>query len=117
MRKWMLIASGVAIIGVTVLVGQALTQDGSKKAAEGAVPQKSAKSRISRVTVYPDSALVTREVEVPEGSGLTELVVTNLPARRQQLAVLRGHRRHPCAEHALPHAGGLRGHPRGRAQA
>ena len=40
---------------------------------------KAAPSRIARVTVYPDSALVTREVEVPAGAGLAELVVTPLP--------------------------------------
>ncbi len=38
-----------------------------------------AASRISHVTVYPDSALVTREVEVPAGAGLVELVVSPLP--------------------------------------
>src|SRR4051812_43862711 len=48
------------------------------KAAEPPVP-KAAPSRIVHVTVYPDSALVTREVEVPPGAGLTELVVTPLP--------------------------------------
>src|SRR5262249_45630164 len=31
------------------------------------------------VTVYPNSALVTREVDVPEGAGNIELVVTPLP--------------------------------------
>src|SRR5207247_2355562 len=45
---------------------------------EGAAP-KIASSRITHVTVYPDSALVTRDVEVPEGKGLFELVVTPLP--------------------------------------
>ncbi len=78
MRKWLLFA-GAAVVGVTVLVGHALTQ--GDKTAVGTVPQKSAKSRIAKVTVYPNSALVTREVEVPEGTGLTELVVANLPVR------------------------------------
>src|SRR5262245_2638229 len=36
-------------------------------------------SRITHVTIYPDSALVTREVEVPAGNGLHELVVNPLP--------------------------------------
>src|SRR5262245_20604729 len=36
-------------------------------------------SKITHVTIYPDSALVTREVEVPAGNGLHELVVNPLP--------------------------------------
>jgi uncharacterized protein (TIGR02231 family) len=38
-----------------------------------------APSRVSAVTVYQGSALVTREVSVPQGTGLMELVVTPLP--------------------------------------
>jgi hypothetical protein len=38
-----------------------------------------ATSRITHVTVYPDSALVTREVDVPAGAGLVELVISPLP--------------------------------------
>src|SRR6516165_7654917 len=47
----------------------------------GAVPapQKAANSRIMHVTVYQNSALVTREVDVPEGQGTMEIVVTPLP--------------------------------------
>src|SRR5262249_8823102 len=48
-----------------------------EKAAEEA-PQAAA-SRIVQVTVYPNSALVTREVDVPAGQGTMELVVTRLP--------------------------------------
>src|SRR5207248_8185078 len=40
---------------------------------------KIAKSSIDKVTVYPNSALVTREVEVPDGAGLIELTVTPMP--------------------------------------
>jgi uncharacterized protein (TIGR02231 family) len=36
-------------------------------------------SRVSGVTVYANNALVTREVEVPEGLGTIELTVTPLP--------------------------------------
>jgi uncharacterized protein (TIGR02231 family) len=42
-------------------------------------PAKTAANRIAHVTVYPNSALVTREVEVPAGAGTFELVVTPLP--------------------------------------
>jgi uncharacterized protein (TIGR02231 family) len=40
---------------------------------------KVAASRVAAVTVYPNSALVTREVEVAEGAGTFELTVTPLP--------------------------------------
>jgi uncharacterized protein (TIGR02231 family) len=36
-------------------------------------------SRVASVTVYPLSALVTREVEVPAGKGVVELIVSPLP--------------------------------------
>jgi hypothetical protein len=48
--------------------------------APAAPPQpKIAASRIVGVTVYPNNALVTREVEVPAGVGTVELVVNPLP--------------------------------------
>jgi uncharacterized protein (TIGR02231 family) len=52
-----------------------------KARAEAPVPLagKVAKSRVVAVTVYPTGALVTREVEVPEGQGMAELTVTPLP--------------------------------------
>ena len=34
---------------------------------------------IKAVTVYPNSALVTREVDVPQGTGTIEMTVTPLP--------------------------------------
>jgi len=40
---------------------------------------KIAASRVAAVTVYPSSALVTREVDVPAGPGQLELTVTPLP--------------------------------------
>jgi hypothetical protein len=40
---------------------------------------KTATSRITSVTVYQNSALVTREVDVPAGAGSMELIVTPLP--------------------------------------
>jgi hypothetical protein len=47
--------------------------------ADNPTATKQAKSRIDKVTVYPNNALVTREVEVPEGGGLIELVVNPMP--------------------------------------
>jgi hypothetical protein len=56
----------------------------AKKAADrppdGKAAEKMAASRVTKVTMYPDSALVTREVDVPEGIGAMELVVAALPA-------------------------------------
>ena len=49
-----------------------------KKSAAPALPN-TAPSRVVGVTIYPNSALVTREVDVPEGTGGFELVVTPLP--------------------------------------
>src|SRR5262245_48379433 len=83
MRKWLLLSAVLAAAGATVVIGLAQVNDGGKenKDQAAAVPQQGAKSKIVKVTVYPNSALVTREVEVPRGEGLTELVVKNLPAR------------------------------------
>ncbi|MGL4555830.1 MAG: mucoidy inhibitor MuiA family protein, partial [Gemmataceae bacterium] len=52
-------------------------------AKEDKAAPKMASSRIVHVTVYPDSALVTREVEVPAGEGVMELVVSPLPEATQ----------------------------------
>jgi hypothetical protein len=42
-----------------------------------------AKAKVDAVTVYRGQALVTRNVELPAGAGLSELVVTDLPGRIQ----------------------------------
>src|SRR5580700_9142340 len=42
-------------------------------------PVKPAASKITNVTVYSNTALVTREVTAPEGAGLTEVVVSPMP--------------------------------------
>src|SRR5262249_42353234 len=47
--------------------------------AVSAAAEKRVASRIVNVTVYQNSALVAREVDVPEGTGSMELVVTPLP--------------------------------------
>jgi uncharacterized protein (TIGR02231 family) len=48
-------------------------------APAAAAGMKVAASRVTAVTVYPNSALVTREVDVADGAGLVELTVTPLP--------------------------------------
>jgi hypothetical protein len=47
--------------------------------ADSTAPTKNAPSKITHVTVYPGNALITREVDVPEGTGLMELLVNPLP--------------------------------------
>lgn len=68
-----------------VLVFVARLMMASPPSGEEAVPAppmpgvKIAASRVAAVTVYPSSALVTREVDVPAGPGQLELTVTPLP--------------------------------------
>src|SRR5262245_38627324 len=79
MRKYILFGVGLLTLGL-VASGYALSQ---QQAAPAAAPEPPnvAKSKITKVTVYPNSALVTRELEVPPGQGLVELVVPDLPVR------------------------------------
>jgi hypothetical protein len=66
-------------LGLVINLGPVLWSQAPPKEAENPQPSKIAKSKITRVTVYPNSALVTREVDVPDGAGLIELVVTPMP--------------------------------------
>jgi hypothetical protein len=104
MRRWTLLSAGALALGVFVLSGQVLISqtNGGKKsggppaagpggalksgnngreAPKTGLQAAAAKSRIVKVTVYPNNALVTREVQVPPGQGLAELVVSDLPVR------------------------------------
>jgi uncharacterized protein (TIGR02231 family) len=58
--------------------------DTAPKAEAPVKPPKGAANRVLSVTVYPNSALVTREVEVPEGAGASEVTVTPLPSTTVQ---------------------------------
>lgn len=71
MKRMFLVAAAVACLGFLPL--------GSLTGHESNTPSKEAKSKISQVTVYTASALITREVDVPEGVGLLEVIVTPLP--------------------------------------
>ncbi len=68
---------------LVLAVGLALSAMPAAAAEPATVPagpqQKVATSRLTHVTVYQNTALVTREVEVPEGIGSLELIVTPLP--------------------------------------
>src|SRR6266542_4050145 len=95
MRKWVLASGGVLCLGLLFTSGQIGALVGGRKPppakgapgvnntapAAKAVEPTTARSRIVKVPVYPGNALVTREVEVPPGNGLTELVVPDLPIR------------------------------------
>ncbi len=45
------------------------------------------KSKVVSVTIYSDSALVTREVEIPAGLGAMEIVVPSMPSQVQASSV------------------------------
>jgi hypothetical protein len=51
----------------------------AQESPPGDSPARPAASRVTAVTLYQGQALVTRAVDVPEGKGLVELVVTPLP--------------------------------------
>jgi hypothetical protein len=76
MTTWKSLAASLVLGCAT-----ALAQEPPPAAPAAAVeaPPKSAPSRVAAVTVYQGNALVTREVDVPEGRGLVEVVVTPLP--------------------------------------
>src|SRR5438132_3397356 len=65
------------VLSVLIIALPCYAAEPSKNAAESA--EQRATSRIVNVTVYQNSALVTREVDVGEGIGSLELVVTPLP--------------------------------------
>jgi hypothetical protein len=78
MRRWffrsiLVLFVFLAIFGSTLWSGDSATDAAAAPAA------KFAKSRIDKVTVYPNNALVTREVDVPDGAGLVELTITPMP--------------------------------------
>jgi uncharacterized protein (TIGR02231 family) len=85
MWKRSLVLGGVSILvlplAALVLPGGAA--EPTKQTVEPTAPAaaKTAGNRVVHVTVYPNSALVTREVDVPAGNGTVELVVTPLPER------------------------------------
>src|SRR4051794_8085136 len=78
MRRWYLGSAAFAALGLLTVVGPQLLS-GTQKGEGADAPPKIAVSKIARVTVYPGNALVTREVDVPAGAGLAELVVSPMP--------------------------------------
>ncbi|MBP3957200.1 mucoidy inhibitor MuiA family protein [Gemmata sp. G18] len=55
-----------------------------KSADEKGDPVKPAPSKVTAVTVYANTALITREVTVPEAAGLAEVVVSPMPPQTMQ---------------------------------
>ena len=69
----LLSTAGLAVFAVTAV---ALAQDAKPEAAPAV---KISPSKVTAVTVYQNTALVTREVAAPEAAGLTEVVISPLP--------------------------------------
>ncbi len=76
---WLVAGMACAQFGPAVGSPVANPDPNAQKAAEEAPAPRPAASKIVAVTVYQGQALVTREVSVPEGDGVVELVVTPLP--------------------------------------
>ncbi len=81
MRTKGILFGGLVFPAVLVLVGQAYLFGGGEKKKAPEKKPNIAESKIVNVTVYPNNALVTREVTVPAGKGATEIVVSPLPVR------------------------------------
>src|SRR5579872_6682175 len=69
----------LSFIALALLVTTVVRADDEKHDAI-----KPAPSKISSVTVYSNTALITREVTAPEGAGLTEVVVSPMPPYTMQ---------------------------------
>jgi Domain of unknown function (DUF4139)/N-terminal domain of unknown function (DUF4140) len=73
------------VLYCTTALGQEVTKGAARPDAPAAAgvpaeaPPKAAPSHVTAVTVYQGNALVTRLVDVPDGKGLVEVVVTPLP--------------------------------------
>jgi hypothetical protein len=81
MRRWYFGSVALLCLALLGTLGPRLLSGGKAPEANNPPAAKIARSKIDRVTVYPNSALVTREVEVPDGAGLVELVVAPMPER------------------------------------
>ena len=82
MRRWYISSAVIASLAVAATLGlmvQSSAQPQADKQPEKPSAPRLAKSKIDKVTVYPNNALVTREVEVPAGDGLIELIVSPMP--------------------------------------
>jgi uncharacterized protein (TIGR02231 family) len=85
---WKRFMPGLAVASVVMAIALIITYgdptrtaraQGGKKGPDAVQDVKVAPSKVAAVTVYPNSALVTREVDVPAGQGVIELTVSPLP--------------------------------------
>jgi hypothetical protein len=84
MNKRRMISAAAVMAVAGLLAANSLMKTGEANAGKAKEPPaelKIAASRIVSVTVYQNNALVTREVDVPEGAGSMELVVSPLPSQ------------------------------------
>src|ERR1700694_4004855 len=79
MHRWYFVSAAILCFAMMARFGPRLLSGGKVEEPNSPAAAKIAKSKIDRVTVYPNSALVTREVDVPDGAGLIELVVAPMP--------------------------------------
>jgi hypothetical protein len=79
MRKWLVLTIPALFLSAATMTFFARAEPKEKLPMPTADAPKAAASRITQVTVYQSNALVTREVDVPEGAGTIELIVTPLP--------------------------------------
>ena len=110
--------SVVLVVACLTSVAHGQPASGSARGEPAAAPAeatpRTAPSRVTAVTVYQGNALVTREVDVPEGKGLVEIVVTPLPAQTVDSSLYaEGTDGVPRPEHALPHPRRQGRHPQG----
>src|SRR5262245_46725342 len=66
----------LALLALGIVLFASATRSGAQEKAE---PVQPAPSKMTAVTVYANTALITREVTVPEAGGLTEVVVSPMP--------------------------------------
>jgi hypothetical protein len=79
MRRWCFSSAAILCFSLVAAIGFVLGSGGQADDPMPVAAPKIARSRIDKVTVYPNNALVTREVEVPDGQGLVELTVAPMP--------------------------------------
>src|SRR5262245_15112127 len=79
MRRYLLVLFGSLLLSLGGLISLWTARARDIVVEPTEAPPKVASSKIVQVTVYPNSALVTREVLVPDGQGTMELVVNPLP--------------------------------------
>ena len=100
MKRWYVTSASILSLSLVAVFGSLVRSNGPA-ANDNQPATKIAVSRIDRVTVYPNSALVTREVEVPAGKGLVESA-RGLRSRLHQ-HVPRMLRLERLAREAVPH--------------